>query len=223
MLRLAKLRAERAVLLGYPNFAAYSQELETARNPAAVNKLLGELAKPAVTNAKKEAAEIQAVIDTDKGGIRGRQLGLGATTPTRCAPQKFNFDENQLRPYFELNNVLVNGVFFAATKLYGLTFKERKDLPVYDPDVRVFDVFDADGKQLAIFIFDLYARSNKQGGAWMNEYVSQSHLLGTKPVVGQPPEHSEAAGRRADAADLRRSASPRSTNSATRCTACSRT
>ena len=187
VLRLAKLRAERAVLLGYPNYAAYSQELETAKNPAAVNKLLAELAKPAVNNARKEAAEIQKVIDAEAGKTSGGFQVASWDWPLyqdKVRAAKYNFDENQLRPYFELNRVLVDGVFFAATKEYGITFKERKDLPVYDPDVRVFDVFDHDGKQLAIFLFDPYARGNKQGGAWMNEYVSQSHLLGRKPVVG---------------------------------------
>jgi peptidyl-dipeptidase Dcp len=183
VLRLAKLRAERAVLLGYPNFAAYSQELETARNPAAVNKLLGDLAKPAVTNAKKEAVEIQAAINKDGGKFEVASWDWPLYAD-KVRAEKFNFDDSQLRPYFELNRVLVDGVFFAATKEYGVTFKERKDLPTYDPDVRTFDVYDVDGKLLTIFIFDPYARSNKQGGAWMNEYVSQSHLLGQKPVIG---------------------------------------
>ena len=181
--RLARLRAERAVLLGYPNFAAYSQELETARNPAAVNKLLGDLAAPALNNARKEAAEIQKVIDKEGG-----QFQVAAWDwplyQDKVRAATFNFDESQLRPYFELNRVLVDGVFFAATREFGITFKQRTDLPVYDPDVTVYDVFDVDGKQLAIFLFDPYARGNKQGGAWMNEYVSQSHLLGHKPVVG---------------------------------------
>jgi len=183
VLRLVKLRAERAALLGYPNYAAYSQELETAKNPAAVNKLLGELAGPAVNNAKKEALEIQKVIDAGKGGFQVASWDW-PIYQDKVRAAKYNFDENQLRPYFELNRVLVDGVFFAATKEYGITFKERKDLPVYDPDVRVFDVFDHDGKQLAIFLFDPYARGNKQGGAWMNEYVSQSKLLNQRPVVG---------------------------------------
>jgi peptidyl-dipeptidase Dcp len=183
VLKLVKLRAERAALLGYPNYAAYSQELETAKNPAAVNKLLAELAKPAVNNAKKEAHEIQKVIDKEKGGFQVASWDW-PIYQDKVRAAKYNFDENQLRPYFELNRVLVDGVFFAATKEYGITFKERKDLPVYDPDVRTFDVFDHDGKQLAIFIFDPYARANKQGGAWMNEYVSQSTLLGKRPVVG---------------------------------------
>jgi peptidyl-dipeptidase Dcp len=180
--RLAKLRAEKATLLGYPNYAAYSLEVETAKTPEAVNKLLGELALPAVNNAKKEAAEIQKVIDAEKGGFQvAAQDWAFYTDKVRQA--KYAFDESQLKPYFELNNVVLNGVFFAANKEFGISFKERKDLPVYDPDVRVFDVFDADGKQLAIFIMDYYARPNKQGGAWMNEYVTQSALLGNHPVV----------------------------------------
>jgi peptidyl-dipeptidase Dcp len=180
--RLAKLRAERAVLLGYPNYAAYSLEDQTAKDTTSVNKLLAELAKPAVNNARKEAAEIQKVIDDNKGGFQVSAADWDFYSD-KVRAAKFNFDESQLKPYFELNNVLVNGVFFAATKLYGLTFKERKDLPVYNPDVRVFDVFDANGKQLAIFLADMYARGNKQGGAWMNEYVSQSTLMGTHSVV----------------------------------------
>jgi peptidyl-dipeptidase Dcp len=182
VLKIAKARAEKAILLGYANFAAYSLEDQTAHDTAAVNKLLGELAKPAVNNAKKEAADLQAVVDADKGGF---QIGAAdwAYYTDKVRAQRFAFDENQLKPYFELDNVLVNGVFYAANKLYGLTFKERKDLPVYNPDVRVFDVFDANGKQLAIFLADMYARSNKQGGAWMNEYISQSSLLGTHSVV----------------------------------------
>ncbi|SFM76421.1 peptidyl-dipeptidase Dcp [Rugamonas rubra] len=182
VLKIAKARADKAVLLGYANFAAYSLEDQTAKTTSAVNQLLSDLAKPAVTNARKEAADLQAVVDAEKGGF---QVGAAdwAFYTDKVRAQRFAFDENQLKPYFELNNVLTNGVFFAAGKLYGLTFKERKDLPVYNPDVRVFDVFDADGKQLAIFLADMYARSNKQGGAWMNEYISQSGLMGTHSVV----------------------------------------
>jgi peptidyl-dipeptidase Dcp len=182
VLRLAKLRADKAVLLGYPTFAAYSLDDQTAKTTTAVNGLLAELGKPAVNNAKKEAAEIQKVIDAEKGGFQVTAADWDLYANKVRAAQ-FNFDENQLKPYFELNSVLTNGVFFAATQLYGITFKERKDLPVYDPDVRVFDVVDADGKPLAIFLADMYARSNKRGGAWMNEYVSQSALLGTHAVV----------------------------------------
>jgi peptidyl-dipeptidase Dcp len=182
VLELAKLRAEKAALLGYASFAAYSLEDQTARTPEAVNELLSAFARPAVANARKEGAEIQQVIDKENGGF---QLAAHDWSfySDKVRAERFNFDQNQLKPYFELNSVLVNGVFFAANQVYGLTFKERKDLPVYDPDVRTFDVFDADGKQLAIFIADFYARSNKRGGAWMNAYVSQSSLMGTHPVV----------------------------------------
>ncbi|MES2741269.1 MAG: M3 family metallopeptidase [Pseudomonadota bacterium] len=182
VLKLAKLRAERAALLGYANYAAYELEDQTAKTTGAVNTLLAELAKPAVANAKHEAADIQAVIDAEKGGFQVAAHDWAFYTD-KVRAARFNSDENQLKPYFELNNVLNNGVFFAATKLYGITFKERKDLPVYNPDVRVFDVIDADGKPLALFLADFYARGNKRGGAWMNEYVSQSSLLGNRSVV----------------------------------------
>jgi peptidyl-dipeptidase Dcp len=182
VLKLAKLRADKALLLGYPNYAAYSLDDQTAKTTSNVNKLLAELAKPAINNARKEAGEIQKVIDANKGGFQADASDWAFYTD-KVRAAKYAFDENQLKPYFELNNVLINGVFFAATKEYGITFKERKDLPVWNPDVRTFDVFDANGKQLAIFIADMYARGNKQGGAWMNEYVSQSALLGTTPVV----------------------------------------
>jgi peptidyl-dipeptidase Dcp len=182
VLKLAKARAERARLLGYPSHAAYMLEDQTAKTTDAVNKLLAEFAKPAVRNAKKEAAEIQKVVDAGKGGFQATAYDWEFYTD-KVRQAKYAFDQNQLRPYFEYNNVLVNGVFYAAEKEYGITFKERHDLPVYNPDVRVFDVFDADGKQLAIFMHDPYARSNKRGGAWMNAYVNQNSLLGTKPVV----------------------------------------
>ncbi|TFW25760.1 M3 family metallopeptidase [Duganella callida] len=182
VLKVAKARADKAALLGYANYAAYSLEDQTAHDTASVNKLLSELAKPAVNNAKKEAADLQAVVDAEKGGFQVDAADWAFYTD-KVRAQRYAFDENQLKPYFELNNVLINGVFYAANKEYGLSFKERKDLPVYNPDVRTFDVFDADGKQLAIFIADMYARPNKQGGAWMNEYVSQSALMGTHSVV----------------------------------------
>ncbi|WP_229418094.1 M3 family metallopeptidase [Massilia sp. Root351] len=182
VLKIAKLRADKAVLLGYPNYAAYSLEDQTAKSTGAVNTLLAELAKPAVTNARKEAADLQAVADAEKAGL---QIGAADWSyyTDKVRAQRFSFDGNQLKPYFELTNVLEKGVFFAANKLYGLSFKERKDLPLYHPDVKVYDVFDADGKQLAIFLADMYARPSKQGGAWMNEYVSQSALMGTRSVV----------------------------------------
>lgn len=179
---IMKLRANRAKLLGYPNHAAYVLEDETAKTPQAVNDMLGKLAPPAVANAKREAADLQAMIKKE-GGTFELAPWDWAFYSEKVRKDKFNFDESQLKPYFELNNVLENGVFFAANQLYGLTFKKRTDLPVYNPDVTTYDVFDADGKQLAIFIADMYARPSKRGGAWMNSYVSQSGLTGYKPVV----------------------------------------
>ncbi len=180
--RIMKLRAERANLLGYPNHAAYVLEDETAKTPQAVNEMLGKLAPAAVANAKREAADLQAMIRKEGGDFELAPWDWSFYTE-KVRKDKFNFDESQLKPYFELDSVQQNGVFYAANQLYGLTFKERKDLPVYEPSVRVFDVFDADGKQLAIFISDMYKRDSKRGGAWMNSYVSQSGLTGYLPVV----------------------------------------
>ena len=178
---ILRLRAERATLLGYPDFATYVLEDETARTKAAVNKLLGDMAPAAVANARREAAAMQQIIDRQGGGF---QLAAWdwAYYAEKVRRERYAFDEQELRPYFELDRVLNDGVFFAANRLYGLTFKERKDLPVYQPDVRVFEVFDG-GKPFALFYADYYARDNKGGGAWMNAYVPQSGLFGTRPVV----------------------------------------
>ncbi len=180
--RIAKLRAERAVLLGYPNHAAYQLDEQTIGSVGAVNKLLADSAASAVANAKKEAADIQVVIDREKGGFQLEAADWDFYSE-KVRKERYAFDESQIRPYFELNHVLIDGVFFAATKFYGITFKERHDLPVYQPDVRVFEVSDADGSPLALILIDYYARPSKRGGAWMNEYVMQSGLLGDKPVV----------------------------------------
>src|SRR5438105_5278012 len=182
VLRTAQLRAEKAKLLGYDNWAAYQLEDQTAHDVPTVNKLLADLAPAAVANAKAEAAEQQKIVDQEKGGFQVAACDWDFYSE-KVRKAKYDFDESQLRPYYELNHVLLDGVFFAAGKLYGLTFKERKDLPVYQPDVRVFDVFDKDGKQLAIFIGDYYARPSKRGGAWMSSYIDQSELFGFKPVV----------------------------------------
>lgn len=185
--QVVKLRAERARLLGYPNHAAFVLADETAKTPEAVNKMLGQLAPPAVANAKKEAAELQAMIDAEQKAKGQPTFQLEpwdwAYYSEKVRKAKFDFDEAQLKPYLEMKNVLENGVFFAATQLYGITFKERTDLPKYHPDTWIYDVIDKDGKPLSIFIFDPYARESKRGGAWMNTYVSQSDLTGFKPVV----------------------------------------
>jgi peptidyl-dipeptidase Dcp len=182
VMRTAQLRAEKAKLLGYSNWAAYQLEDQTAHDVPTVKKLLADLAPPAVANAKREAAEQQKIVDQEKGGFQIAAHDWDFYSE-KVRKAKYNFDESEVRPYFELNRVIVDGVFFAANKEYGLTFKERKDLPVYEPDVRVWEVFDRDGKSLAIFIGDYYARASKRGGAWMNAYVQQSDLFGTQPVV----------------------------------------
>ncbi|MCY4599926.1 MAG: M3 family metallopeptidase [Acidobacteria bacterium] len=180
--RIARLRAERADLLGYPNHAAYSLERQTARTVGAVNERLASLAPAAVANARREAADLQAIAAA--GGLDHEVAAWDwAYFTEQVRAERYAFDTAALRPYFEMDNVLRNGVFHAANRLYGLTFQERTDLPVYHPDVRVFDVIDADGEPLALFLADFYARPSKRGGAWMSSFVSQSDLLGTRPVV----------------------------------------
>ena len=179
---MARLRAERAALLGHPNHASYILERQTARTVEAVNERLAGLAPPAAANAEREAADLQAT-----AAAAGADIELAAWDwayyTEKVRAERYAFDASQLRPYLEMDNVLENGVFFAANRLYGLTFEARPELPVYHPDVRVWEVFDADGAPLGLFLGDFYARPSKRGGAWMNAYVSQSRLLGTAPVV----------------------------------------
>lgn len=185
--QVLKLRAERARMLGYDTSANFVLADETAANQDNVNRMLRALAPKAVGNARREGAELQAMIDAEQKakGQPGFQLAPWdwAYYSEKVRAAKFSFDESQLKPYFEMRNVLENGVFHAATKLYGITFKERTDLPKYHPDTWIYDVFDKDGSRLAIFIWDPYARASKRGGAWMNTYVAQSGLTGEKPVV----------------------------------------
>ena len=185
--QIVKLRAERAALLGYATHAAYVLEDETALTPAAATDMLQKLAPPAVANARKEAADMQQLIDAQAKASGSESFKLQPWDwdfyAEQVRQQKYAFDESQVRPYFEMNRVLIDGVFYAAQQLHGITFKERKDLPVYQEDVRVFEVFNPDGSQLGLFLVDWYARSNKRGGAWMNTFVDQSRLMGTKPVA----------------------------------------
>ena len=177
-----KLRAERAQLMGYDNHAAYSLENQTAQTPKAVNERLSSLAPKAVANANKEATDLQKMIDAEEGSFKLASWDWDFYTE-KVRADRYNFDASQLKPYFEMDNVLQNGVFYAATQLFGITFKERFDLPVYQEDIRIFEVFNEDGSVLALFIFDGYARSSKRGGAWMNAYVGQSKLKGNKPII----------------------------------------
>jgi peptidyl-dipeptidase Dcp len=185
--QLVKLRAERAALLGYESHAAYQLEDESAGNPAAVRDMISKVAPAALARAKEEAADIQTLIDAQAKAAGKPSFTLQPWDwffySEQVRKARYSFDQAKVAPYFELDHVLKDGVFYAAHQLYGLSFKERKDLPVYQQDVRVFEVSDANGKPLALFIADYFARDNKQGGAWMSPYVQQSRLLHQKPVV----------------------------------------
>ncbi|MCB0394102.1 MAG: M3 family metallopeptidase [Bdellovibrionales bacterium] len=181
-IKIAKLRAEKAKLLGYATHADYELEERTAKVPANATELLEELLPKAVANAEKEALVLQDAIKDDGGNFQLMPWDWEYYTE-RVKQKVHKVDDEALKPYLELNNVLKKGVFFAAEKLYGIKFKERNDLPKYRDDILTYEVIDVDGSTLALYIFDPYKRSNKRGGAWMNDFVSQSHLLGTKPVI----------------------------------------
>jgi peptidyl-dipeptidase Dcp len=180
--RLAQIRAQRAKLLGFPTFAAYVLDEQMAKTPDNAIKLMTDLVPAATAKAREEAGRMQALIDKEQSGFKLAPYDWQYYAE-RVRKSEYDLDESAIRPYFELDGVLHDGVFYAATQLYGLTFKERKDIPVYQPDVRVFEVFDADGSSLALFYIDFFSRPNKQGGAWTSTFVNQSRLLGTKPVV----------------------------------------
>jgi peptidyl-dipeptidase Dcp len=185
--RIVKLRAERAALLGYDSHAAYQLEDESAETPAAARAMIVQVAPAALARARAEAADMQKLIDTQAAAAG---MGTFALQPwdwlyysQQVRKARYDFDQASVAPYLELEHVLRDGVFYAAHELYGLTFRERHDLPVYNSDVRVFEVFDADDKPLALFLADYFARDNKQGGAWESTYVNQSGLLHQKTVV----------------------------------------
>ncbi len=180
--RLAQLRADKAKLLGFANWSAYALDNQMAKTPANATKLLTDMVPAATAKARSEIVAMQAVIDKEKGGFKLAPWDWQYYAE-QVRKEQFALDESQIKPYFELTRVLQDGVFFAANKLYGLTFKERKDLPVYQPDVRVFEVFDQDGKSMALFYADYFKRDEKGGGAWMDSFVDQNGITGTKPVV----------------------------------------
>jgi peptidyl-dipeptidase Dcp len=180
--RIAELHTLAAKLLGFKSYADWKLRDQMAQSPEAVEQFLGKLIPAATAKAKVEAADIQAVIDQQKGGFKLAPWDWNYYAE-QVRKAKYDLDENEIKPYFELDKVLKDGVFYAANQLYGLTFKERKDLPVCQADVRVFDVFDKDGSQLGIFYCDYFKRDNKNGGAWMSNIVGQSKLLNQKPVI----------------------------------------
>ena len=179
---LAQLRAEKAKLLGFPNYAAYVLADQMARTPEAAERFMEQLVPATAAEQKRETAAIEQAIRED-GKDFAPQPWDWDLYADKVRKAKYDLDADAVKPYFELNRVLEDGVFFAANRLYGITFKERKDLPVYQADVRVFEVFDHDGSPLGLVYFDYFKRDNKSGGAWMSNFVGQSKLLGTKPVI----------------------------------------
>ena len=182
IIRLAEIRAQQAKIMGFKNYAEWALKDQMAKTPEAVNKLLNRLTPDAMAKAREEAADIQKLIDKQKGGFKLEPWDWNFYSE-QVRKAKYDLDESQIKPYFELYNVLENGVFYAATQLYGITFKERKDIPVYQDDVRVFELFNEDGSTIGLFYCDYFKRDNKSGGAWMGNITEQSKLLGNKPVI----------------------------------------
>ena len=180
--RLAELRAEKARLLGYPTYAAYGLYDQMARTPEHALKLMTDMVPAATAKARGEAAKMQELIDGQKGGFRLAPWDWQFYAE-QVRQAEYALDEATIKPYFELDRVLHDGVFFAANRLYGLRFTERKDLPGYHPDVRVFEVFDADSSSIGLWYADYFARPSKSGGAWEDAFVDQNDLLGSHPVV----------------------------------------
>ena len=179
---LARLRAEKAHLLGYPDFAAYRLQSQMAHDPAAVERFLGQLVPPTVASIQREAAILQGQIARDGGHYRLRPWDWEYEV-NRAKAVRYHLSDAEVRPYLVLDNVIERGLFYLAHRLYGLTFKARTDLPVYQKDVRVYEVYDLTGKPLGLIYLDYFRRANKSGGAWMDNFVVQSSLLGHLPVV----------------------------------------
>lgn len=182
ILRLAELRAEKAKLLGFENYAAWKLQDQMAQKPESIEKFLGQLVPASVAKAKAEAKEIQQMMDQKKAGFKLEPWDWNYYGEM-VRKAKYDLDDSQINPYFEMYNVLENGVFYAATELYGITFKRRTDIPVYNDDVRVYELFNEDSSSIGLFYADFFKRDNKIGGAWMDNLVGQSKLLNTKPVI----------------------------------------
>jgi len=180
--KLARLRLQKAKLMGKKSFAEWRLQDQMAKLPANAMDVLAKIAAPAAAKARTEAKEIQDLIDAQKGGFKLEPWDWNFYSE-QVRKAKYDLDESQIKPYFEVTTVLEKGVFFAAKQMYGMTFKVRNDLPVYHPDVVAYEVFDKDGSSIAIYYLDFYTRDNKSGGAWMNNYVNQSHYLNQKPVI----------------------------------------
>ena len=218
---LAKLRADKAKLLGFDNYSAYVLDDQMANNPETVASFMAQLVPATAAQERREAAVIQQQIETDGEDFQLKPWDWNKYSE-EVRKAKYDLDENEVKPYFEIDKVLEDGVFYAANQLYGLTFKQRTDVPVYQPDVKTYTVYDKDGSELGLMYFDYWKRDNKAGGAWMSNFVGQSKLMGTKPViynVANFTKPSEGEPGLISFDDV----TPCSTSSAMRCTACSRT
>ncbi len=182
LLEMALLRAEKARILGFPDYASWSMQKTMAKTPKTVNEMYSKVIKPTVKKAKKEATVIQKMIAKTGGKFKLEPYDWNLYAE-KVRKAKYDLDESQIKPYFDLKTVLEKGVFYAAEKLYGITFKERKDIPTYHPDVLVYELFNEDGSQLGLFYGDYFARDSKRGGAWMSNFVTQSKLYDKKPVI----------------------------------------
>lgn len=180
--RIAELRAQKAALFGAPDWASYTMYDRMAKTPATALGFMEQMVPALAATQRREAAEINAMIAAEGKNFSVQPWDWN-TYAEKIKADRYAFDESLVKPYFQIDNVLEKGVFYAANKLYGLRFEKRTDLPVYHPDVTTYTVFDRDGSELAIFYFDPYQRPSKRGGAWMSNFVDQSHMWGTKPVI----------------------------------------
>lgn len=182
IVEIATLRAEKAAILGYPNYAAWSMQNTMAKTPENVWNLFNSLIPTTTAKAAVEAKEIQQLIDKEGQNFQLESADWNLYAE-KVRKEKYDLEESQIKPYFEMVQVLEKGVFYAAEKLYGITYKKRTDLPTYHPDVLVYELFEEDGSKLGLFYADFYARPSKRGGAWMSNFVTQSHLYNQKPVI----------------------------------------
>ena len=180
--KIATLRAEKAALFGEADWASYTMYDRMAQKPATALGFMEQMVPALAATQRREAAEINAMIKADGKNFTVKPWDWNVYAE-KIKADRYAFDEGLVKPYFQLDRVLEDGVFFAANKLYGISFKKRSDLPVYHPDVTVYTVYDADGSELGLFYFDPFQRPSKRGGAWMSNFVDQSHLWGTKPVI----------------------------------------
>jgi peptidyl-dipeptidase dcp len=193
--KIAKLRAQKAKLLGYNNYAEWALQKSMAKTPEVVFNFFNELLPIATKKVKEEAEDIKKIISSEGGKIEENIAPYDWDYyAEKVRKQKYDLDESQIKPYFELFNVLENGVFYAATRLYGITFKKRKDIPVYHPDVVVYELFEESGEALGLFYGDFYARESKKGGAWMSSFVTQTKLLEQKPVIYNVCNYTKPSG-----------------------------